>query len=185
MRTKFFTGVILRGSVLGALCLGVGAPAMWAHGPASNAVPPVQEGVRHALVMIPYLSVFDDLSFQIDNGTVTLTGAVTQPFLKDSAEKAVQRVPGVTAVNDQIEVLPLSPFDDRIRVQTLRALARTPSVNRYFAGTIPSIRIIVKNGHVTLDGVVDRAADSQLAYVAANQVPGVFSVTNDLRVEVR
>jgi hyperosmotically inducible protein len=143
----------------------------------------MDENVREALVTIPYLSVFDDLSYRVENGTVTLSGAVTQPVTKDYAEKAVRDLPGVTAVNDQIEVLPLSHFDDQIRVQTLRTLTHTSSLYRYFMGTYPSIRIVVKNGHVTLDGVVQNPADSQLAYMAANQVPGVFSVTNNLRME--
>jgi hyperosmotically inducible protein len=145
----------------------------------------LQDTVRKALVTIPFLSVFDDLSYRVDNGIVTLSGAVTQPVVKDYALKAVQHVAGVTAINDQIEVLPLSPFDDRIRLQTFRALSRTSSLYRYFMGTQPSIRIVVKNGHVTLDGVVNNAMDSQLAYMAANQVPGVFSVTNGLRTELR
>jgi hyperosmotically inducible protein len=143
----------------------------------------MEDSVRKALVTIPYLSVFDDLSFKVDNTSVTLTGAVTQPYVKDYAEKAVQRVEGVTAVSDQIEVLPLSRFDDQIRLGTLRSLERTGSLYRYFMGVTPSIRIVVKNGHVTLDGVVQNSMDRQLAFMSANHVPGVFSVTNDLRTE--
>jgi hyperosmotically inducible protein len=146
----------------------------------------IEDRVRHELVMLPYFNVFDDLSFRIDNdGTVTLLGAVTQPYLKSDAERSVKRLPGVTRVDNKIEVLPLSPFDDQIRVRTYRALLRTSPLDHYFWGTQPSIRIIVKNGHVMLDGVVDRNMDSQLAYMAANSVPGVFSVTNNLRTEVK
>jgi hyperosmotically inducible protein len=174
----------IAGLVFSGLVLGVGSSAISA-APASPTPVPLEESVRKALVTIPFLSVFDDLSYRVDNGIVTLSGAVTQPVVKDYAEKAVQRVAGVTAIQDQIEVLPLSPFDDQIRVRTFRALTRTSSLYRYFMGTQPSIRIVVKNGHVTLDGVVRNAMDSQLAYMAANQVSGVFSVTNDLRTEIR
>jgi hyperosmotically inducible protein len=139
------------------------------------------EQIRRELVKIPYLSVFDNLSFKQENGVVTLLGEVTQPYLKDYAEKNVKGVEGVTQVVNQIEVLPLSPFDDSIRFRTLRALERTSSLYRYFMGVNPSIRIIVKNGHVTLDGVVSNAMDRQLAFMAANQVSNVFSVTNNLR----
>jgi len=146
----------------------------------------VEDRVRHELVMLPYFNVFDDLSFRVDNdGTVTLFGAVTQPYLKSDAERSVKRIPGVTRVDDKIEVLPLSPMDDQIRLRTYRALVRTSPLDHYFWGTQPSIRIVVKNGHVMLDGVVDRNTDSQLAYMAANSVPGVFSVTNNLRTEVK
>ncbi len=171
MKTKLLTGLMLL----------AGASSIWAAGTAPP-VPTVEDNVRKALVTLPYFSVFDDLSYKVDNGVVTLSGAVTQPYLKDYAEKAVKNVAGVTAVNDQIEVLPLSPFDDQIRLRTLRSLERTSSLYRYFMGTNPSIRIIVRNGHVTLDGIVGNAMDSQLAFMAANGVSGVFSVTNDLRI---
>jgi hyperosmotically inducible protein len=143
-----------------------------------------EERVRHELVMLPYFNVFDDLSFRVDNdGTVTLFGAVTQPYLKSDAEKSVKRLPGVTRVENKIEVLPLSPFDDQIRFRTYRALLRTSPLDHYFWGTQPSIRIVVKNGHVMLDGVVANNMDRQLAYMSANSVPGVFSVTNNLKTD--
>src|SRR5712691_1779881 len=146
----------------------------------------IEDRVRHELVMLPYFNVFDDLSFRVDNdGTVTLFGAVTKPWLKSDAEKSVKRIPGVTRVDNKIEVLPLSPMDDQIRLRTYRALVRTSPLDRYFWGTQPSIRIVVKNGHVMLDGVVDRNMDSQLAYMTANSVPGVFSVTDNLRTEIK
>jgi hyperosmotically inducible protein len=146
----------------------------------------IEDQVRHQLVMLPYFNVFDDLSFRVENdGAVTLFGAVTQPYLKSDAEKTVKRLAGVTRVDNKIEVLPLSPMDDQIRLRTYRALVRTSPLNRYFWGTQPSIRIVVKNGHVMLDGIVDRNMDSQLAYMTANSIPGVFSVTNNLRTEVK
>ena len=146
----------------------------------------MEDQVRHELVMLPYFNVFDDISFRVQNdGAVTLFGAVTEPYLKSDAEKSVKRIAGVTRVDNKIEVLPLSPMDDQIRLRTYRALVGTNGLNRYFWGTQPSIRIIVKNGHVMLDGIVDRNMDSQLAYMAANSVPGVFSVTNNLHAEVK
>jgi hyperosmotically inducible protein len=138
--------------------------------------------VRHQLVMLPYLNVFDDLSFRVDGGTVTLFGEVTRPVLKSDAENVVKRVEGVTQVNNQIEVLPLSPMDSQIRLRTYRAVFGGP-LQRYSMGTLPSIRIIVKNGNVTLTGLVSSNMDKQLAYMRANSVPGVFSVTNQLQVE--
>ena len=138
--------------------------------------------VRHELVMLPYLSVFDNISFRVTNGTVELFGQVVRPTLKSDAGNVVKRIEGVTRVENHIEVLPLSPFDNRIRVSTARAIYGFNSLYRYGLGTNPSIRIIVKNGNVTLAGVVNSEADRNIAYIRANSVPGVFSVTNDLRV---
>jgi hyperosmotically inducible periplasmic protein len=142
----------------------------------------LEEQVRIALVKIPYLSVFDDLSFRVDNGVVTLLGEAREPITKVYAEQNVRKVPGVVGIEDRIEVLPVSGFDDDIRLRTLRAVQNTSSLYRYFMGTNPSIRIVVKNGHVMLDGFVQNQADRQLAYMAANRVPNVFSVTNNLQV---
>ena len=151
---------------------------------AGNPMPrTLEDQVRHEILMVPYIGVFDNLSYKVDNGVVTLSGQVTQPVRKTDVENVVKNIPGVTAVNDQIEVLPLSPFDDQIRVRTLRTLERSASLGKYFQGVQPSIRIIVKNGDVTLDGVVLNSGDRQIAYMAANQVPGVFSVTNNLQLE--
>jgi hyperosmotically inducible protein len=143
----------------------------------------IEDQVRHEILSVPYIGVFDNPSWQIDNGVVTLSGEVTQPVYKYDIEQAVKGVEGVTRVQNNIEVLPLSPFDDQIRVRTLRTLLRTAPLDKYFQGVQPSIRIIVKNGHVTLDGVVLNNADRQFAFMAANRVPGVFSVTNNLRAE--
>lgn len=140
--------------------------------------------VRHELVMIPYYNVFDDLNYSVDsaNGVVTLSGAVTQPVVKQDAERSVKRLPGVTQVVDNIRVLPLSTFDNRIRVAEYRTIFGFGGLYRYAMGTQPSIHIIVDNGHVTLVGVVDTEADRDTANIRANTVPGVFSVTNNLRV---
>ncbi len=138
--------------------------------------------VRHELMMLPYYSVFDDLQFSVDNGTVTLAGDVTRPMLKSDAENVVKRIVGVTNVVDNIKVLPLSTFDNRIRVATYRSVFGYAGLYRYAMGANPSIHIIVDNGHVTLKGVVSNQGDKNLAYLRANGVPGVFSVTNDLIV---
>ena len=142
----------------------------------------LQDQVRHELVMLPYFTIFDDLAYKVDGSTVTLYGDVTRPVLKSDAGNAIKRLPGVTSVVNNINVLPLSPMDNRIRVATYRQIFGFGSLYRYAQGTQPSIRIIVENGHVTLKGVVDNAADRNLANIRANGVPGVFSVDNQLKV---
>ena len=140
--------------------------------------------VRHELVMLPYYGVFDDLAFSVNGGTVTLLGAVTRPTLKSDAENVVKRIEGVTQVINKIEVLPLSPMDDQIRAAVYRAIYGDPALStRYGYRALPSIHIIVKNGHVTLEGVVANEADKNIANIKANGVPNVFSVENDLQVE--
>ncbi len=148
-------------------------------------VPPgsLEQKVRHEINMLPYYGVFDNLSFRVDGDKVTLIGQVRQPVLKIDAESAVKHIEGVRQVDDQIEVLPLSHFDDQIRVQTSRAIYGFGALSRYAQGTHPSIHIVVKNGNVTLEGVVANTMDKEMAYLRANGVHGVFSVTNDLRVE--
>ncbi|HEX4595298.1 MAG TPA: BON domain-containing protein [Bryobacteraceae bacterium] len=149
--------------------------------PAENRI---AKEVRHQLVMLPYYGVFDDLAFQLEGGTVTLIGAVTRPTLKSDAEKAVKRVEGVTQVNNNIEVLPLSPNDDQIRRAEYRAIYGDPAISdRYGFRAIPSIHIIVRNGQVTLEGVVANQGDKNLVGIRANGVPNVFAVNNNLLVE--
>ena len=140
--------------------------------------------VRHELVMLPYYNVFDNLSYSVEGGTVTLMGQVTNPTLKSSAENVIKHLEGVQQVVNNIEVLPLSPNDDRIRRDVYQAIYRYPSLStRYGFQSLPSIHIIVKNGNVNLEGVVDSSGDKNIAGIQANGVPGVFSVTNNLRVE--
>jgi len=141
------------------------------------------EQVRHELIMLPYYNVFDIFSFQVNGSQVILTGDVTQPWLKSQAGNVVKAVPGVTSVVNDIKVLPLSPFDYRIRWAELRAIYGNPALFRYnVMGPIAPIRIIVDNGNVTLVGVVANKMDKEIAGIAANTVPNVFSVTNDLQV---
>jgi hyperosmotically inducible protein len=138
--------------------------------------------VRHELVMLPYYSIFDDLEYSVNGGTVTLLGSVTNPTLKSDAGNVVKRIEGVTQVNNQIKVLPPSPMDDQIRREVARSISNQGGLYRYFMGAVPSIHIIVDNGHVTLKGVVDNQADDTQAKLAANQVPGVFSVKDELQI---
>jgi|SRR5215472_11132158 len=146
--------------------------------------PRIDRSVRHELVMLPQLSVFDNLAYKVDDATVTLYGQVRNPVLKNEAASVVKKIEGVESVNNQIEVLPVSFNDDRIRRGEARAIyGYNSSLFRYSLGTLPSIRIIVKNGNVTLEGVVDSQADKNIAGIRANGVPGVFSVTNHLQVE--
>ena len=140
--------------------------------------------VRHELIMLPYYGVFDDLAFRLNGSTVTLLGAVVLPVLKSDAENVVKRIEGVTQVINEIKVLPPSPMDDQIRRAVYRAIYGDPTLSiRYAYRAIPSIHIIVENGHVTLEGVVANETDKNLCTIRANSVPNVFSVTNDLQVE--
>jgi hyperosmotically inducible protein len=140
--------------------------------------------VRHELVMLPFYGVFDNLAYKVDpDGTVTLTGQVSRPTLKSDSENAVKRIEGVEKVVNNIEVLPTSINDDRIRRAVYRAIYGNSVLNQYQLRAVPPIHIIVKNGHVTLEGVVARQMDKQVAGVQANGVSGVFSMTNNLRVE--
>ncbi|MGA2263234.1 MAG: BON domain-containing protein [Acidobacteriota bacterium] len=144
----------------------------------------LSEEIRHQLVMLPYFGVFDNLEFEIqDNNSVVLSGEVTRPILKSAAENSVRRLTGVGKIVDNIEVLPLSPFDDRIRVAEYRAIFSNGRLDRYVLRAVPPIHIVVKNGRVTLVGVVASQSDKNIAGIVANQVPGVFNVTNDLTVE--
>jgi hyperosmotically inducible protein len=139
--------------------------------------------VRHELVMLPYYGVFDNLSFRVDGDRVTLLGQVTRPTLKHDAEAAIKDVEGVRSISNEIEVLPLSPDDDRIRLATYRAIFGQVGLDRYAMQAVPPIHIIVKNGTVTLEGVVANENDRNMAGIRANGVHGAFKVVNNLRVE--
>jgi osmotically-inducible protein OsmY len=141
------------------------------------------EEVRHKLVMLPFYSVFDNLEYEVNGSEVTLLGQVTKPVVKIDAETAVWGIEGVTRVLNKIEVLPPSPMDDQIRRAEFRAIYGEPTLERYAYGPVPPIHIIVKGGRVTLEGVVANQGDKDLINIRANEVPGVFSVTDNLRVE--
>ena len=139
--------------------------------------------VRHELVMLPYYGVFDNLVYRVDGGAVTLMGQVTRPTLKSDAGTVVKSIEGVTRVDNQIEVLPLSPMDDGLRMAEYRAIYGHPGLDRYAMQAVPPIHIIMDNGKVTLEGVVATQSDKDTAGIRANSVSGVFSVVNNLRVE--
>ncbi len=141
--------------------------------------------VRHELVMLPYYSVFDNFTYQVDGSTVVLAGQVTRPTLKSGAERVVERVEGVGKVVNKIEVLPLSSSDDQIRWQVFRAIYQDSVLSRYAWQAVPPIHIVVRDGHVTLEGVVNASMERAVANARANAVAGVFSVVNNLRVESR
>ena len=144
---------------------------------------PVVRQVRHELVMLPYYSVFDNFTYRVDGSTVVLGGQVTRPTLKSAAGRVVERIAGVTEVVNKIEVLPVSSDDDRIRRAVFRAIYYNPVLSRYALQAVPPIHIVVRNGNVTLEGVVRASVEKNLADVQAKGVAGVFSVVNNLSVE--
>lgn len=139
--------------------------------------------VRHELVMLPYYDVFDNLTYRVDGPKVTLLGQVTRPTLKSDAENVVKKIEGVEMVDNQIEVLPLSPNDDRVRRAAYRAIFSKAPLQRYQLSAVPPIHIIVKNGNITLEGVVANEGDKNIAEIAAKGVHGAFSVKNNLRID--
>jgi hyperosmotically inducible periplasmic protein len=143
----------------------------------------IERQVYKEIVKLPYFGVFDNITYKVDGDTVTLYGKVVQPTTRKSAERVVKRIDGVENVVNNIEVLPLSNFDDSIRLRTLRTLSNGGSLGRYFSNLNPSVKIIVERGNVTLEGFVASRGDYNLANVLANGVTGVFNVTNNLVVQ--
>lgn len=175
--------------LLGLSMLGIGMPRTLAAQPAtsvqqnSNYEAWLNKQVHHELAMVPWYGVFDILGYSVNGTQVTLTGQVVNPATKDDAVGTVKHIEGVTKVVDNIQLLPPSSMDNGIRRAEYRAIFSYAGLYRYAMGTIPSIHIIVDNGHVTLIGNVDTQADAQMAYMRANSVPGVFSVTNNLTID--
>ena len=143
----------------------------------------LEKQVKHELNMLPYVNAFDYLAFTVDNGTVTLTGEVTNPVSKSDAGNVVKRIEGVERVDNQIKVLPVSFYDSRLRLQLYRTIYGYPTLQRYSMGVNAPIRILVENGHVKLVGYVDSEGDKIVAGIRANSVPGIFSVDNQLKVD--
>ncbi len=166
---RFLTGLLMASALFGAS--------------ADTAQKRLMKEVRHELIMLPYYGVFDNLAYKVEGGKVTLFGQVTRPTLKSDAENVVKRIEGVESVNNKIEVLPLSPNDDRIRRAVYRAIYSRPGLDRYGLMAVPSIHIVVANGNVTLEGVVANQGDKNLANISANGVEGVFSVVNNLALD--
>ena len=150
--------------------------------PSEKSTERIQKEVRHELIMLPFLDVFDNLAFKVNGYNVTLLGQVTRPSLKSDAERAVKSMEGVENVDNQIEVLPTSPNDDRLRLRLYQAIYGFGPLQKYAMPVIKPIRIIVRNGHVSLEGVVDNEGDKNMAGIRANGVPGIFSVKNNLTV---
>src|SRR5690242_11234297 len=169
--------------VLLAVAIGGGLGAQERHPSSEKGQMRLQKEVRHELVTLPFYDVFDNLAYKVEGNTVTLSGQVTRPTLKTDAERAVKGIEGVERVDNRIEVLPVSPNDDRIRRAVYRAVYGTEGLDRYAMRSVPTIHIIVKNGHVTLEGAVANEGDKNLANIKASGVPGVFSVTNNLQVD--
>jgi hyperosmotically inducible protein len=173
-------------AVMLAVALGVtpliASPRDTTKSPAVVEVPLVKE-VRHDLLMLPFYGVFDNLTFEVKGDNVTLMGQVTRPVLKSDAQTVVSQIKGVGKVTNDIDVLPLSPYDNHLRIALYRAIYRTPGLDMYALRAVPTIHIIVKNGNVTLVGAVGTQMDKNLAGIVAKGVPGTFSVTNDLTVD--
>jgi BON domain-containing protein len=167
------------------------APNTQSASPSTQNAPLSQKGidrivkeVHHELVMLPFYGVFDNLAYKVSpDGTVTLLGQVSRPTLKSDAENVVKRIEGVERVDNQLKVLPVSPNDDRIRRAVYHAIYGNEVLSQYALRAVPPIHIIVENGNVTLEGVVARQMDKQIAEMQTKSVPGVFSVTDNLRVE--
>jgi hyperosmotically inducible protein len=169
-----------------AAALGLGTAGLAAATPLDNdsaAQQRIMRQVRHELVMLPYFGIYDNLAYKVDGDTVTLLGQVRNATLKNDAANAVKHIEGVEHVNNQIEVLPSSFNDDRIRREEARAIFRDSRLSHYSIQSVPPIHIIVRNGHVTLEGVVSNKGDKDMAFMRANGVAGVFSVDNNLRIE--
>lgn len=173
--------------VAAAILMALPALTYAANSPSTSDAGPLnlEQRVVHELRMLPYYSVFDELNFSVTGDRVTLSGQVTNPVTKTDAANAVKRLAGVGGVDDQVEVLPLSGFDRDVRLRTYFAIYGYGPLQKYGLGAWPSIHILVKDGNVRLSGAVDSDADRDIASIRANGVPGVFSVTNDLRVEKR
>ena len=170
-------------SVLAIGFVGVSATAATAQMNMYSGNSRIERKVRSEILSLPYYGVFDAIGYQLNGDTITLSGYVVRPITKSDAENVIKDIDGVSRVVNNIEVLPLSPNDDRIRRRVLQTLtSRGGSLFYYFTGTNPPIRIIVDNGRVTLEGYVDNKADSNLANILTKGVSGTFGVTNNLQV---
>ena len=172
-----------KNAVLAGVALVASVGGLQASSKSAQVPPTIENKVRHELLMLPYFGIFDNLSYRVDGSHVTLYGQVTRPVLKSDAGNVVKHLTGVESVDNQIEVLPLSPFDDQIRFATARAIYGYGPLQRYSLGANPPIHIIVRNGNVALEGVVANQFDRNVANIRANGVPGVFSVKNDLKLD--
>ncbi len=171
-------------SAIGLLSVALALPAVALPQEKDARTRRVESEVQHELLMLPYYTVFDFLAFRVEpGGTVRLLGQVVRPTLKSDAERRLKGIPGIEQVINDIEVLPTSPADDRIRLAVARNIYRTETLERYGFQSQPSIHIVVKNGRVTLEGVVDNESDKTVAGLKAREIGGVFEVKNNLTAE--
>ncbi len=180
MRAGTFVKTVLAAAFSVTLCAATAMAKV--NAPALTGDDAIAQKVMHELRSYPYYTIFDDVNFRVDNGTVQLTGQVTEPWKKSALAKSITGIPGVV-LDNELKVLPLSPFDNRLRAQIARAIYRDPVLSRYSIQVVPPIHIIVDNGHVTLTGVVNTELEKQVAGIRANSSLSFGSVTNDLRVE--
>jgi hyperosmotically inducible protein len=156
--------------------------ALCATGSAQSSTP-LEQAVADALLSLPHYGVFDNLAFQINGTDVVLSGQVLLPLTKEEAGKRVAKIKGIGKIVNSVEVLPLSPSDDAVRMNAYRALFGTSSLYRYSMGANPSIHIIVKGGHITLVGFVSSREDADLALLAIRGVAGSLSQKSLLKVD--
>jgi hyperosmotically inducible periplasmic protein len=181
MKKRFWGRALMAAALLASA--GVAGAADQNQANVSQGDDAVSRSVRHEVLMYPYYSIWDDISYRVSNGQVELMGAVTQPFKKADIRRLVQKVPGVTAIADEIKVLPLSNFDDRLRLQVAHAIYGDPAMMLYRNQALPPIHIVVENGHVTLTGWVNSDFDKQVAGMRANSSMSLGMVVNNLQVE--
>jgi hyperosmotically inducible periplasmic protein len=181
MKRNLLSSLIFGTLLVAGAALAAGKEA--SSGPKTDA--DVIKSVRHEIMMYPNYTLWDDVTFRVANGSVELDGSVNQPYKRSDLERIIQRVPGVSAVTNELKVLPLSTFDDRLRLQIARAIYSDPSLSRYGMGAVPSIHIIVNNGHVTLTGVVMNSMDKEIATMRASSSMSFGAVVNNLSVEIQ
>lgn len=143
----------------------------------------IEQQVRKRILKLPRYEVFDSIGYTVNGDTVTLSGKVRNAVNKKDAERSVSKIVGVSHVVNNIEVLPLGSFDDSIRVRLYEQLSEAGALSRYLWPTNPSVRLIVDRGHVSLEGYVANRGDYNTMNVIANGIFGVFSVTNNLKVD--
>jgi hyperosmotically inducible protein len=181
---KNVPGILFAVALAGLLSFGLGPSRALAGTTTAPNVSSISSQVHHDLAMLPWYGIFDNLEYQVNGTEVTLSGQLISEHAvtKEDAAKSVSSIPGVTKVVNNIEVLPPSPFDNQIRRAEYRTVFSHGDLGRYTLGAIPPVHIIVKGGHVTLEGVVMNQMDKNMAGIFANTVPGVFSVENHLHV---
>src|SRR5438270_3369183 len=177
---KNFMGKLMLGA---ALLAGIAGATTKDDGDHSD--PALIKKVAHEIRMYDRYTIWDNINIKVNDGNVELLGQVSQPYKKADLARLAQRVPGVRSVTNELEVLPLSNFDDQLRLRVARAIYRDPVLSRYGIQAVPPIHIIVDNGHVTLEGVVNNQMEKNVAGIRAASGMSFGPVINNLRVENR